>query len=462
MSKFWLKKILYFIPSLLVLSLLCFVLSKLTPDDPVLTEMGLPIEELSANNKRFEEFRNQYIRIVEKNGYHLPLFYISIGSLAGSGDLEKLLYLPERKVAKKILAHTGNSDALHEYLEAKREFLSEAATNLQPFHVQTLDTASSPAKILNVFNLITASENYIPTSLSENLNQSILQLNKQQDSWKSKIPVLRWNGTHNQYHKWISQIFRGNWGYSMRDNRPVWQKIWPAFKWTVSINAFAIIMIVLFSMYWGMYTSTRPKHLITRFSYTGMFLISSLPVFLIAIVALLIFTGAGPLGIFPTPGAFPIISSGSIFSIFFRIIPFLILPVLVIILYGIPGMSRQVNNIISAELQKEYVNAAVLRGIPARKLIRQYAWKNALGVLSVYLGRLIPALVSGSIVIESIFNLPGLGSLLIGSIISRDTQVVFGIVLMGGSFSILGLLVADAVMYKTDPNILQKKKIPIS
>ncbi|MBK7426684.1 MAG: ABC transporter permease [Saprospiraceae bacterium] len=461
MSKFWLKKVLYFIPSLLVLSLLCFTLSRLTPDDPVLTEMDLPIEELSSNNKRFEEFRNQYIQITEKNGYHLPLFYISNVSFAGSGKLENILYLPERKVAKKILAHTGNSDVLQDYLKAKKDFLAESTPDIPIFLGQTLDTASSPATILTVFNQIRALDNFIPSSHSDILYESILQLNSKKDSWKSKIPMLRWNGSRNQYHLWISEIIRGNWGNSSRDNRPVWQKIWPAFKWTVSINAFAILMIVLVSMYWGIYTSTRAQHWFTKFSYTLMFLISSLPIFLIAIIAMLVFTGAGPIGIFPTPGAFPISAHGFFFTDFFRIIPFLILPLLVIILCGIPGLSRQVNNIMSAELQKEYVSASVLRGVPARKIIHTYAWKNALGILSVYLGRLIPALVSGSIVIESIFNLPGLGSLLIGSIITRDTQVVFGIILLGGSFSILGLLIADAVMYKTDPNILQKKKIPI-
>jgi peptide/nickel transport system permease protein len=461
MSKFWLKKVLYFIPSLLVLSLLCFSLSKLTPDDPVLTEMGLPVEELSGSNKRFEEFRNQYIRIVEKNGYHLPHFYFSISSLAGSGGLDSMLYLPERKVAEKILAHTGNISVLHKYLNTKKEFLTRDSNNIQPHLIQTLDTASSPDIILNVFTQITESDNFTPSSHSDNLKESIHQINNQQDSWKSKIPVLQWNGIRNQYHIWISQIISGKWGNSSRDNRPVWQKIWPAFTWTVSINALAILMIVIISMCWGIYTSTRPKHLITRISFTGMFLISSLPIFLIAIIAMLIFSGAGTVGIFPTPGAFPITDSGSFFLNFFRIIPFLVLPLLVIILYGIPGLSRQVNNIMSAELQKEYVNVSVLRGIPANKIINKYAWKNALGILSVYLGRLIPALVSGSIVIESIFNLPGLGSLLIGSIITRDMPVVFGIVLLGGSFSILGLLVADAVMYKTDPNILQKKKIQI-
>lgn len=462
MSKFWLKKVLYFIPSLLVLSLLCFTLSKLTPDDPVLTELGLPVEELSGNQNKFDEFRNQYVRIVEKNGYHLPLFYISISSMAGTGDLDNILYLPEKKIAKKILAHNGNIDDLQEYLHAKKDFLSENTSNLQPYLLQTLDTASSPLEIRSIFSQITKAENYIASSKSERLSNSILQLNSKRDSWKSKIPIIQWNGSNNQYHRWMSKILSGNWGNSSRDNRPVWQKIWPAFKWTVSINAFAILMIVFISVFWGIYSSTRPQQLFTRLTYSGLFLISSLPVFLLAIIALLVFTGTGTLGIFPTPGAFPISGPGSSVTNIIRIIPFLILPLIVIILYGIPGLSRQVHNVMTAELQKEYVNASILRRIPARRVINQYAWKNALGILSVYLGRLIPALVSGSIVIESIFNLPGMGSLLIGSIIARDAPVVFGIVLLGGSFSILGLLVADAVMYKMDPNILQKKKIPIS
>lgn len=461
MSKFWLKKVLYFIPSLLVLSFICFILSKLTPDDPVLTELGLPIEELSGNQNRFEEFKNQYVRIVSKNGYQLPLFYVSISSLTGAGDLEKILYLPEKKIARKILAHTGNKDDLHAYLIAKKDFLGENLTNIPPHLIQSLDTASSPSIIQQVFGKITESENFRSSQNAGRLDKSIQQLNNRGDSWKSMVPVLQWNGGNNQYHHWMSQIIRGNWGNSNRDNRPVWQKIWPAFLWTVSINSLAIFMIVIISMFWGKYTSTRPQHFFSRLTNTVLFLISSLPVFLIAIIALLVLTGSGALGIFPTPGAYPISAANSVWTHFLRIIPFVILPLIVIILYGIPGLSRQVHNVMIAELQKEYVNATILRRILAKKVIHQYAWKNALGILSVYLGRLIPALVSGSIVIESIFNLPGMGTLLIGSIVSRDWPVVFGIVLLGGSFSILGLLVADAVMYKTDPNILQKKKTPV-
>lgn len=449
---------LYFIPSLWVLSMLCFSLSKLTPDDPVLTELGLPVEEISGNQQKFVAFRNQYVRIVEKNGFHLPLFYISISSLAGRGDLDEILFLPEKRTAQKILAQNGNFDDLSEYLKVKKEFLSENKHTIQPNLLQTLDTASNLRIISAVFTQIVESDNFSSSSKSEKLQASVAQLNSKKDSWKSKIPILIWNGSKNQYHQWMSKILNGNWGISSRDNRPVWQKIWPAFKWTISLNAFAISMIVVLSVFLGLYTSARPYHIFTRLTYSGLFLISSLPVFLLAIIGLLVFSGSGHLGIFPTPGAFPVSVSGATFSNFTRIIPFLILPLLIIILYGIPGLSRQVHNIMTEELRKEYVYASILRRIPARRVINQYAWKNALATLSVYLGRLIPALVSGSIVIESVFNLPGMGSLLIGSIVARDAPVVFGIVLLGGSFSILGLLIADAVMYKTDPNILQNRK----
>ena len=114
---------------------------------------------------------------------------------------------------------------------------------------------------------------------------------------------------------------------------------------------------------------------------------------------------------------------------------------------------RQTRNGMLAELDKDYVQAARIRGIPESSILKHYALQNALLPLAAMLGRYVPVLLGGSVVLETVFNIPGLGLETYESIICKDYPTIVALFTVYGFLTMLGYLISDVLSAMVSPRI---------
>lgn len=248
-----------------------------------------------------------------------------------------------------------------------------------------------------------------------------------------------------RYVDWLGNVLQGDLGRSIQTNVPVAEAIGDRLPVTVELAGFATILALLIAVPLGVYCGYRPGGRIDRFVTTVSSGILSIPNFLIALV--LIYVLAVSLGMFPVTGWVPW-SAG--------VGPHLqsiALPVLALALSEAVAFQRLLRGDMATTLQQDFVMSAKARGIPIRRILVGHALRpssfSMITVLGVSLGRLI----GGTVIIESLFSLPGIGTLVINSVSARDFVTVQGIVLVVAiAYVVLNALV-DLAYPLLDPRV---------
>ena len=120
---------------------------------------------------------------------------------------------------------------------------------------------------------------------------------------------------------------------------------------------------------------------------------------------------------------------------------------------GLAGVSRYMKNSLLDVLRQEYITTAYAKGLPERVVLRKHALRNALLPVITVLGLSVPGLIGGSIILESIFSIPGMGQLFFMSVMARDYPTIMGILVIGAFLTLAGNLLADIMYALADPRI---------
>ncbi|MDX1410254.1 MAG: ABC transporter permease, partial [Saprospiraceae bacterium] len=131
----------------------------------------------------------------------------------------------------------------------------------------------------------------------------------------------------------------------------------------------------------------------------------------------------------------------------------LFLPVLCLLLAALAYLTRQMRGAMLSEMGKDYIRMARVKGLSDRAVYWKHAFRNALFPMITLVGAAIPASISGSVIIEVIFNIPGMGRLLYDGILRQDWPVVFTIVLLSALLTVIGYLVSDLLYRIVDPRV---------
>jgi peptide/nickel transport system permease protein len=134
----------------------------------------------------------------------------------------------------------------------------------------------------------------------------------------------------------------------------------------------------------------------------------------------------------------------------------LALPVLVSAVAGFTGLTRYMRSSMIEVLQQPYIMAARAKGLSEEQVIRRHALRNALLPIVTILGLSIPGLLGGSVILESLFALPGIGRLFFEAVMSRDYPLIMAEVVLGGVLTMIGNLTADLAYSWVDPRIRYK------
>ncbi len=260
---------------------------------------------------------------------------------------------------------------------------------------------------------------------------------------------------HEQYFKWLGRLVTFDFGDSFSsDNRPVLDKITERLPVTLWINVLAITLILLIAIPIGIISAVRKDSWLDRCFTVFVFLAFAIPSFWLGLL-LMIALGVN-VQILPISGMheygwqnMPWLQQQ------LDLLKHLILPVFVSAIGGLAGMSRFMRTGMLGVIRSEYITTARAMGVSETTIHYRLALKNALLPIITLLGLSIPGLIGGSVIVEQLFSIPGMGLLFFEAVLSRDYPLVMGITVIGAVLTLIGNLIADLAYAWADPRIRQ-------
>jgi peptide/nickel transport system permease protein len=255
---------------------------------------------------------------------------------------------------------------------------------------------------------------------------------------------------HLQYLLWLKRLFTGDL-YSFKDGKPVLAKILERLPATLVLNLMATLMIFSLAIPLGVFSATRRYSVLDNVGTFLTFLGISIPSFWLAYLLILgvvkVF-GVPVLGLrsfaLDQPGVWVLLSDR---------IWHLMLPATVLAVGGIAAVSRYTRSSMLEVLRQDYIRTARAKGLNDEAVYYRHALRNALLPIITLFGFLVPGLIGGSVIIETVFAWPGIGRLAYQAVLSRDYSVVMTILSLTSALTLLGNLMADILYAFTDPRI---------
>jgi len=262
-----------------------------------------------------------------------------------------------------------------------------------------------------------------------------------------------------QYGRWIEQIVTLNFGTSYRDHRPVMEKIADALPITLVLNIITILLIYLISVPIGAFCALKPRTFFDRVSALGLFVLYSLPSFWVAMMLIVYLGGGDYLNLFPIVG-FVSDNAGELpwYGWVGNVAWHLVLPVLCLTYGGLAFLSRFSRASVLEVIRQDYIRTARAKGLTEWRVMVHHAMRNALIPLLTISATLLPSLLGGSVIIEQIFSIPGMGRLGFESVLARDYPVIMAIAFISAFLTLLSILITDLLYAVVDPRITFAKR----
>ncbi|MDO5537732.1 MAG: ABC transporter permease [Desulfovibrionaceae bacterium] len=256
-----------------------------------------------------------------------------------------------------------------------------------------------------------------------------------------------------QYLDWIARLVQLDFGVSMSaDARPVMDKILERLPLTLGMNVASLVLTLLIAVPLGVFSAVRRGSLGDRLVTILVFIGFAMPSFWLALMLMMLF--GIDLGWLPMSGITSLgFESMSAWEKVCDVTSHLVLPVAVYTFGSLAGMSRYMRACMLEVMEQDYMLTARAKGLPAGTVIWRHGLRNALLPLITLLGLSVPGLIGGSVIIESIFALPGLGQLFYAAVMARDYPLIMGNLVLGAVLTLAGNVLADLCYGLADPRI---------
>lgn len=517
MIKYLIKRVLVFIPTLIIISLLAFVISINAPGDPVerLTKSankeGTANEQSSSTKKVKEEIRT-------KLGLDLPIFYLSLSTLADCDTLYKIVDKAQQENLLKLSRKYGNWEAVSNYYHATLSLLEEYdSLNVDRIYIENstvnlIENKSGDSLLIDTiyeskyskndindiknntsFDILSLLETYNEETIESKLNDleaaykkapymsSLLpkfnlvknefnNLKSNATKWKTYVPKIIFYG-NNQYHRWLfgnapwfgeaqpgqlKGVLRGDFGISYIDNQPVSDKIWTKFKVSFIFIFFSIIFAYIVSIPIGIYAAYKKGSKFDRTSSIILFIMYSMPSFFIGTLLLYTFANPDVMVWFPESGFEDPATFSEDWSIFKQMAhhwPYMVLPLITYTYSSFAFLSRIMRVGMIDVMGQDFVRTARAKGLNEKTVVIKHALRNSLLPIITVFANIFPVAIGGSVIIEVIYSLPGMGLETFNAILNYDYPMIVAIFTISGFLTVVGYLVADILYAVVDPRI---------
>jgi peptide/nickel transport system permease protein len=257
---------------------------------------------------------------------------------------------------------------------------------------------------------------------------------------------------HVRYLTWLGRLGTLDFGNSFLDHRPVLTKILERLPATLILNLASLIVALVLSVPLGLFSAVRQNTTFDKVSGAALYMMYSLPDFWVALLLILFF--GVKLKLLPFIGMESIHASGyGFFHYWWDRFLHMILPTICLTYGSLAFLSRFVRGSTLEVIRQDFVRTARAKGLEENTIIYRHVFKNTLIPVLTLFGLLLPTLISGSVILESIFSWPGIGNLFFDSVLARDYPVVMGLSFITAVLVLVSTLLADLLYAWADPRV---------
>ncbi len=256
-----------------------------------------------------------------------------------------------------------------------------------------------------------------------------------------------------QYGRWLwGVVSRGDFGFSFASGRPVSSLIAEKLGWTVFVALLTLLCSWIIAIPLGIFTALNKdkpiSSLLNFFGYLGL----AIPDFLagLLLVSLVLKLGGSNVGGLFSPA---MIDAPWSWARVTDMLAHLWIPVVALGLEGVAGLMRQMRASLLDVLNQDYIRTAKAKGLPSRVVTLKHALRNAINPLISLAGLSLPSLISGTIILSIILNLPTIGPALYDALLSKDQYVALTLLMFSSLMLLIGNLLADLALALTDPRV---------
>lgn len=271
--------------------------------------------------------------------------------------------------------------------------------------------------------------------------------------WRAQYGLDR--PLHIQYGIWMKNLLSLEFGESFKDNQSVWSKIVERLPVTVKLNALSILLVYLIAIPLGIYSATHPNTLSDQGLTLLAFVLFAVPLVWAATMAIVFICGGDFLYLFP-PGGLESLDYSQQWPFWRKVKDqawHLFLPVVLMSYDGFAGLSRYMRASMLEVLGQDYVRVARAKGLSEKVVVLKHVVRNSLIPLVTILAGILPGIIGGSVIIETIFSIPGLGQLGYESVLARDYPTIMALFSVSAVLTLIGILISDLLLSVVDPRI---------
>ncbi len=252
-----------------------------------------------------------------------------------------------------------------------------------------------------------------------------------------------------QFFSWIWALLHFDFGISFASGKEVKEEILSRIPITLIINVISMVLVFAISLFLGIKAAMKQDSFFDRMLKRFSLVSYAVPSFYLALLLIIFFSVK--LGWFPISGLHSIDPKEG-FARFLDEAWHLVLPIFVIVFGGVGSLLMYVRSLTIDILKSDYIFFAKARGIDDKTILRRYILPNLSPPIVTMLGLSLPGLIGGSVILESIFSINGMGLLFYQSAMSRDYPVIMGILIISAFLTLVGNIIADLVLLKLNPH----------
>ncbi|MBL7922619.1 MAG: ABC transporter permease [Bacteroidia bacterium] len=431
--------------ALVLLIVVAFVLSRSIPGDPAQRMMHVPNSSQAASSSgRLLHYEKLY----RDMGLHLPVFYVSMSSLAVPDSFR---HFPDKRFSRQLCRLAYWSGNPEKSLEWCRNHLSYANAEL---NLGVAHSGAEMAEKMEVFSRLNPAGGSRAQKMISDWRQ--LQESQPKTHWKAWIPVLNFN-RENQFHLWFfgdksvaddrsgRGVLYGDLGNSWVRGMRVTDMLKFPFLLTFMIASLVLLICFPLSLLTGAWMARNRNNHITKATYAFLVFLYAVPTFWLGTALLVFLASPQWLNWFPTSSPVLLSDAGLMawFGSVFHQWNHFVIPVIAVAYSTYVYLVQMTYELLQEELDKPYVTALRAKGCRENTIVFRHALKNCLSPLIVSTMSVFPLLMGGTIIVDFLFSMPGLGSLLSGACEQKDFPVISGALLLCGLVSILSFYLTD-------------------
>ncbi len=419
------KRLLWILPSIFILLSFTFVLSKLTDQDAV----SIYLEQRGVDSATDPNFDDQYKAQYKELNLDKPWYYFSVIPHYYPDNIQSIVDEKKRSRASWLLSEGYDVQTIERF----NDLLGEMPDSISAYNI----FSKTPTELLEADFF----------REKDQLELQDIEVKKHQFF----LPKLVFHGFNNQFHYWVSSLFKGEWGMSYVDGRPVLSKIKKAFSWTGMMLVINLLLVIFIGIPLVLYVvgntglGSQILEWIAVFFYV-------IPLFWLAtLIQVFLTTPDYGLEIFSVGSndVYARESSSLVAVLMTKYLP----AVICLTLTDLAVLIRLMKGNVLMEKTKPYVLTALSKGMSKRNTVFKHVIPNTLIPLVTMVIGSIPAFFAGSLIIEVIFNIPGMGRLLYQSILQADWVIVYIVIVILGLLTMVVYLIGDVIYQWLDPKV---------